>query len=748
VRSLFTPRGLRSRIVFALGGILLLFAAMAVALLAADERSDQMASLERSGRLFARYAGDHLYEAYASDLLYGRGSGHEGFARHIGDLMEINPELVRVALADPDGHLLRRAGSGAMETDPALDPDLAAWIATYLSQEGEPGTADIRQTAVDGQPVMQVIRAYRPGGILMAVAIYDLSLEPLQAHVFNTTVVFLIWSLLFFVLLGAALSLIVSRAVLHPVNILASAAQALGQGFLDARAHLPRGSAEMVVLARVFDTMAVDLKGTVAKLSSLGQEVSRSSASMLGIGHEMNRSTARQVIDTRRTGEGLDRMTTVSRRVAQGTRRASQLRESVERSVGEMTVNTQAIAGSAEALSQYVDRTHDAVMEISSHSAGLGDSAQALQKVAGTAAESITDMLASIEQVRGDVERSRQHAASAHQEAASIGTATMEEAMAGADHLRAIVDRAVGIIEKLSRRSQEVGHITTLIDEVTDRTNLLGINAAIMAAQAGEHGAGFAVVANEIKSLSIQIAGSTRDITAVLASMGEEAASAVKVIREGSASAAESVRLSAGLRDALNKIVQHSAETGRMLSAIAEATEQQSAGTRQLRSLADQVTALAQETAQATRGQRAFSARIIDAADGMRTLADQVTGSTQEHSTHARQVEAAMQNLRSGIETIQAAAEEQLQEAEPVEIALRAIQTTAESNQERASTLSETLTSLSLRADTLCAELSRFRFRDSPVEAVTPVVHDTATDDGERDPSPAAPAVEGRVAGQ
>jgi methyl-accepting chemotaxis protein len=748
VKLLFTPRGLRSRIVFALGGILLLFAAMAVALLVMDERADHLASMERSGRMFAGYATEDLYAAYATELLYGRDTGQVDITGHISDLMKINPELQRVALADPDGIVLFQAGSHQVQMEPAQDPGLTAWVVAFLGHGPDNSATDIRTTEVDGRPTLQILRAYRPGGILMAVAIYDLALEPLQAHVLTTSLVFLIWSLLFFVLLGAALSLIVSRAVLHPVNILASAAQALGQGFLDARAQLPRGSAEMVVLARAFDAMADDLKGTVAKLSNLGEEVSGSSAAMLSIGHEMNQSTARQVIDTRRTGEGLDRMTTVSRRVAEGARQVSQLGDSVESSVGEMTVNTREISGSAAALGQYVDRTHDAVMEISSHSAGLDNSAQALQKVAASAAESITDMLASIEQVRGDADRSRQHAASAHKEAASIGTATMEEAMAGADHLRAIVDRAVGIIEKLSRRSQEVGHITTLIDEVTDRTNLLGINASIMAAQAGEHGAGFAVVAREIKNLSVQIAGSTRDITAVLASMGEEASTAVKVIREGSASAAESVRLSAGLKDALNKIVQHSEETGRMLTAIAVATEQQSSGTRQLRTLADQVTALAKETAQATRGQRAFSARIIDAADGMRTLAEQVTGATKEHSLHARQVAGAMQNLSTGIETIQAAAAEQLRESEPVEIALRAIQATAEGNQQRAGTLSETLTSLSSRADTLCAELSRFRFRDSPVEAVAPIMYDTAIDDGKGDTPTAAPAIEGRVPGQ
>ncbi|MCZ6747369.1 MAG: methyl-accepting chemotaxis protein, partial [Acidobacteria bacterium] len=535
---------------------------------------------------------------------------------------------------------------------------------------------------------------------------------------------------------------------LRPVTLLSSAAQALGRGFLDVRVSLPAGSAEMRVLGEAFDSMARDLKGTVAKLSGLGDQVSSASAVIMDLGHEMTSTTSRQVAETRRTGEGLQRMTVASREVSSRAEKASQLNEGVQQSLEEMTVSTEEIARSAGALNECVDRTHDSVLEINARTGDLGKSAEALQKLANDAASSITEMLASIDRVRADAKRSQQHADSAHQEAVSIGTATVEEALAGVDRLREIVDRAVGIIEKLSQRSAEVGRITTFIDEVTARTNLLGINASIMAAQAGEHGAGFAVVADEIKSLSIQIAGSTRDMSRRLDSMGQEAASAVQVIREGSASAAESVRLSAGLRSALSKIVEHSAETGRMLAAITETTENQSAGTDRLRQMAEQVTAMARETVAATRSQKAFSARIIDAADSMRSLAEQVTRSTQEHSLNARQVAAAMGELGQGINTIATAAQEQLQEVEPVDAALATILASARENRERATTMSETLTSLSARADTLRAELSRFRFRGSPGEITTPVVDQMASDNGEDHAATTTPAVEGRIAGQ
>jgi methyl-accepting chemotaxis protein len=710
---------------FALGGILSLFALAAAGFLVYERWAQGMQALEETGRLYARYATNRLYENYASSYIYGTTAGQERFAEQTRDMLALNSAVVGVRLLGPAGEVLfdsRR--DGGEEVDEALR-HLAQELAA-TSTTDDPAMI-VRRGRRDGEPVLRVIRPYSPGGIVLAVAVYDLSLSTVHQRALAASLVVLLGTAAFFALLGLALSWIVSRAVLKPVTVLSAAAQALGHGFLDAGVATSGGSEEMNVLARAFQAMAGDLKGTVAKLSTLGDQVASTSDAILRAGNEVTEGTSRQATQTRQTEAALEQLTRSSREASERAVRVAELGDRVKNSVSEMTLSTEQIAQSSESLGSYVDRTHDSIMEINGSVNEVSRSAEVLRSLADDAAGSVSSLHSSIERVREQAERSRAHSQSAHQEATALGASTVDEAVAGIDRLREIVDRAVGIIETLSHRSEEVGRIATLIDEVTDRTNLLGINASIMAAQAGEHGAGFAVVADEIKSLSLQIAASTRDIARLLTSMRQEAEAAVSVIREGSQSAAESVRLSEGVRDVLARIVEHSAETGRMLAGVAEATESQGESTRQLKALADRLAGMARETAEAACSQQSFSSRIVDATDGVRALAEQVARSTQEHSRNAHEVADAMRQLGAGVEAITDAVRHQLEQAEPIRGALREIRYLAEGNRGRSASMSQTVTALATRADSLRAELSRFRFQGAP-ESTMPAIR--ATDAG------------------
>ena len=131
------------------------------------------------------------------------------------------------------------------------------------------------------------------------------------------------------------------------------------------------------------------------------------------------------------------------------------------------------------------------------------------------------------------------------------------------------------MIERLGERVDEIGKIVQVIDDVANQTNLLALNAAIIAAQAGEHGRSFAVVADEIRSLAERTAASTREISKMIADIQQTSEEAIKVMKGGGTIVNEGVALSQQAGDALQQILGSFQKAAENVEAIAAYTEGQ-----------------------------------------------------------------------------------------------------------------------------------------------------------------------------
>jgi len=259
-----------------------------------------------------------------------------------------------------------------------------------------------------------------------------------------------------------------------------------------------------------------------------------------------------------------------------------------------MKNNLSAIIQSIAATAEHVASASE---EISASATQMANGSETQKDQVHQVATAMQEMSATVHEVSENCNKASESAHKAS-ETAREGGAIVGDTLTLMHSIADSVRETARSVQQLGSRSDQIGKIVGVIDDIADQTNLLALNAAIEAARAGEQGRGFAVVADEVRKLAERTTKATKEIAEMIQSVQTETRGAVEKMQSGTQQVEKGVEVTAKAGASLKQIIGQAEHVGEMVTHIATAANQQSSTTETVNANMDQINKLVAESAE------------------------------------------------------------------------------------------------------------------------------------------------------
>jgi len=302
------------------------------------------------------------------------------------------------------------------------------------------------------------------------------------------------------------------------------------------------------------------------------------------------------------------------------------------------------IADSADVVSHAVDDTSSAANEISSAIQEVSTNLSQLHEFMERSISAMTEISASVQEVEKNASRSKKMSEKVCAEA-EHGAKLVAQAYDGLQGISLAVDRAVATIEFLAQKGEEIKHTLRVINEINQKTNLLSLNASIIAAQSGEHGKSFAVVAEEIRKLSLETAGSAEAIESLIMEIGSATLEAVSHIGETRELVDKGIEVGKGTSRALNEILERATPAMNMTEEILKATQEQVRSSQFVSHSIEELGQMSQQVSLASREQAQAISRIVQTIEEVKNMAEEMASATSRNLSDSQNIHKAVDEV-------------------------------------------------------------------------------------------------------
>ncbi|MDH3998945.1 MAG: methyl-accepting chemotaxis protein, partial [Desulfuromonadales bacterium] len=543
----------------------------------------------------------------------------------------------------------------------------------------------------------------KDNGVLMAMNITDLTSSKSEILYLMLTVTIIV------TVVSVLVGFLISSNIVRPLKEVADNLCEISAGGGDLTRELEvRSNDEVGLLAEGFNTFLRRQRDMVERIGEVTEDLTQANEKIRGSSHEVMEGAVRQSQALEESSRGIEGIDEAAGGIAESTGNLVSSAEESSSATLELGATIEEIAAQMERLFSTVEEVSSSINQMSVASQEVSENVGILSSSTEVTVSSMLEMDASIKEIEENASETSKLASEAAEDA-QRGMQTVAETIRGIESIRQTVDRASEAIMSLGDQSNEIGKILTVIDEVADQTSLLALNAAIIAAQAGEHGKGFAVVADEIRELAERTAISTREIGAIIGNLQEGTQEAVVAMKAGSEQVYEEVKRSKDSNEALDKIRNSTLKAMEQVNGIVRATGEQSRGSRQVTDSMNQVASMLEQIASAINEQTSGTRQLAEGAELMRDIAAHGKQSTSEQAKGSRQINQNMEQILAMIGRIDESTRELTSRSRDVVTAVGSVHKVAENNASRTAELDHVVETLSRLTSALEEEIGVFK---------------------------------------
>lgn len=556
-----------------------------------------------------------------------------------------------------------------------------------------------------------VMRYFQIIALLLAVAgavKASLVLQSSDVAALQTTVksALILFSLVT-VLLATSIWILSRRNLARRINSLSETLARVSSGDLTARVTTT-STDDVDQLGNNVNLMLDKFEGLIISINTIASELTQISKYNGEAAGRVIQAAQIQSKGVEQTSSAVNGIINSVDKVSDGVVNLSGSADIASASIREISESIAAVRKDVTIQSESIDEVSSSITEMAAVVEEIGTNVRSLMDASASTSSSIAQMDASNKQV----EQNAKETASISDEVlldAELGKSAVEATIKGIDEIRNSSSSTFSSINSLSDRVAAIGSILSVIDEIAEQTNLLALNSAIIAAQAGEHGKGFAIVAGEIKGLANRTRQSTMEIASLIEGVQEETAKAVTAIRQTEDKVSEGAVLSRRSGDALGKIVSGVQMASIRANEIARSTVEQAYGSQIINSAMKHVADMVEHIARSCQEASRTNNGIMVAVERMKTFTSQVNASATNQQQVGADISSSTERMTTDLVTIKKACSEQSDWSMQIVQSIDNVRESTQSNMESARIMEKGVVSLIAQIERLRQEIQQLQ---------------------------------------